>query len=575
MPPTARPQALWAQLRQHRQTLVPLLLVLLSGLSLLAVAAVVGMFMLTAKTPSNLLFFNLILAAATAIVGLTLAPTALRTSAQLPHTARVPTPKAIAPDFETILSALPLPLYLRNRQGDVVFVNDALAALYQSTPQQLVDVVTADGRVRRLRDRELFTPESLADDGDWISEVDGEARRFRLVNQPLDTLADPLELVIAYDITEPHRLQLQLQFSQRLESLGTLASGLAHDFNNLLTPILGYSSLLLDSDAIAAHRDKLQAIADAAFKARRVSKQMLAFSGRQRLAAQRERIELATAAEEIEAFIAATVPKQLTLRRRVLRPAAVLMDAGELNQVLLNLATNAVQALGTTSGTVSIEVDALEPGNARLPTVLRSIPCALISVSDTGPGMSEQLQQHIFEPFFTTKDDGDGSGLGLSIARDIVRQNHGELRCTSSPGEGARFDLFLPALPRQQHESEVPESVLVVEEQPVVLAYLRDVLIAMGYNVQGTRSASEALTLLDRQPNHWRLLVLGSTARGSEPLERIEALAAEQPRLLVLPLDGAEKSHASNRQRRNGIRSETVIDIHRALHDAFATLAAA
>jgi len=249
---------------------------------------------------------------------------------------------------------------------------------------------------------------------------------------------------ISRNITERKRLEEQLRQSQKMEAIGQLAGGIAHDFNNLLTIILGYSELLgvriAEGDEL---RESVDAISDAATRAAELTRQLLAFGRKSML--QPRLLDLnATITDTsrmLGRLLGLPVRCELVLSDRIGR---VRVDPGQLNQVLINLAVNARDAMPN-GGTLTIRtmaVDLDESNSARLE--LTPGPYVLIEVVDTGIGMSADVRAHIFEPFFTTKGIGTGTGLGLAMVFGIVRQSGGSIDVQSEPGCGATFRIHLP-----------------------------------------------------------------------------------------------------------------------------------
>ena len=278
-----------------------------------------------------------------------------------------------------IINQLPYPIFALDDQGQVLFVNAALADLYHTTPAKLVQS-NLDGHLRRLNSEDLLTrPSGNAEGEEWLTTLDGEERRYLVQRLPFQSQIEG-ELVVAVDVTELHKLQLQLQFSQRLEVLGTLAGGIAHDFNNLLTPILGYSSILLESDLEPRHRDKIQAIATAANRARKVARQMLSFSRQHDDFDAKERIDLSAVVQEAATFMRASVPPNIDIQTEILDSPWINADSGQIHQVLVNLCTNATQAIEAPSGSVILRCREVLAGDPALPTLLRHSDCALVEV---------------------------------------------------------------------------------------------------------------------------------------------------------------------------------------------------
>ena len=266
---------------------------------------------------------------------------------------------------------------------------------------------------------------------------------------------------------EQKALQSQLSQSQKMEALGTLAGGVAHDFNNILAAILGNADLArqdLPHDAPA--RESLHEISTAARRGRELVRQILAFSRQQ--PAERTRVDVAAILSETCGLMRAAMPSQVQLVHECHPDTpAILADATQLGQVLINLGTNAVHALEGQAGRVECQLDGLPGDDARLPPEV-ALACAeagvgavRLRVSDNGCGMDEAVRSRIFEPFFTTKAVGRGTGLGLPVVLGIVQVHGGAIEVESQPGQGTTFTLYFPAAP-----DEPPTQTLVVPDIP-------------------------------------------------------------------------------------------------------------
>jgi PAS domain S-box-containing protein len=248
-----------------------------------------------------------------------------------------------------------------------------------------------------------------------------------------------------HDVTEiraaqarEKELERQLMHSQKLEALGTLAGGVAHDLNNTLVPILALSKLALDElPESSVARSDIETIVQASQRARDLVKQILAFSRKQDLV--KQEVDFAQVTRDALHMLRASVPTTIQIVDQILDVPPVFGDPGELHQVVVNVVTNAAQAIGRDVGRVTVRLWAAselsgEPGSA-----------VWLSITDTGCGMDEATLDRIFEPFFTTKDVGDGTGLGLSVVHGIVTRHGGTITVRSKPGEGSEFTLTLPA----------------------------------------------------------------------------------------------------------------------------------
>jgi signal transduction histidine kinase/CheY-like chemotaxis protein len=350
-------------------------------------------------------------------------------------------------------------------------------------------------------------------------------------------------VVIAEDVTEKERLRLQLQQSQRLESLGRLAGGVAHDFNNLLAVILGYAAFI-EARGGASESDAAE-VRKAGERASRLTRQLLAFARRE--VPRPTVLDLTGVVLEMEQLLRRTLGRHVALETSLAPDLwPILADYGQLEQVLLNLAVNARDAMpdgGTmTLDTENVDVDAayvgarpdLEPGRY-----------VRLRVSDTGVGMDAATAARAFEPFFTTKPKGQGTGLGLATIHGIVTAAGGHVQIYSEPGLGTTFTILLPAtdapVPERPPAAETPapgggETILVVEDEPAMLAVTRRILETNGYEVLAAASGPEAIELARETPIDLLLTdVVMPQMLGKEVAERVSAV---RPGVQVLFMSG-------------------------------------
>jgi signal transduction histidine kinase/ActR/RegA family two-component response regulator len=341
------------------------------------------------------------------------------------------------------------------------------------------------------------------------------------------------------------RLEGQLRHSQKLEAVGQLAGGVAHDFNNLLTAIITCARLI-EQDLPEGHPSRADAveILEAGGRAGSLTRQLLAFSRRQQLAP--EVLEVAATVRELTRMLRRLLGERVELVVICRAPGTVLADPGQLEQVIVNLAVNARDAMPR-GGRLTIEVaevapEALEVGDQGLPPG----PLVVISVRDSGSGMTEEVQRRIFEPFFTTKEEGRGTGLGLSTVYGIVAQSGGAIRVRSAPGQGAEFRVYLPrhaglpepAAARPAAAGGGREVVLVVEDDEVLRQLARRVLTAASYVVLDAPGAEQALALLGRHGGTIDLLLTDVVMPGEGGPRLAQRLGQAHPGLRVLFMSG-------------------------------------
>jgi two-component system, cell cycle sensor histidine kinase and response regulator CckA len=350
-----------------------------------------------------------------------------------------------------------------------------------------------------------------------------------------------------FDITAHKRVEEQLRQSQKMEAVGKLAGGVAHDFNNLLTAIQGHAELLLmDHASDTQVHEEAQQIRAAARRAATLTRQLLAFSRRQLL---RPRLfeldgEMIEMTRALGHLLGAGVEVEIQLDA----PGAhVLADPGQIEQVVLNLVLNArdaIQERGKVRIETGVRVSAPYEQGWNGPPVPHG-SYVILAVSDDGTGMDGEVRERIFEPFFTTKDQGSGSGLGLSTVYGIVRQSGGWIQVHTQPGEGSRFEIYLPraAAPGQGKAEEDRRNrrgstVLLVEDEPSVRTLARKILEREGYRVVEAGDGEEALRKLEEQPETTDLVLTDVVMPRMSGIELAERLGEARPELPVIFMSG-------------------------------------
>jgi two-component system cell cycle sensor histidine kinase/response regulator CckA len=350
---------------------------------------------------------------------------------------------------------------------------------------------------------------------------------------------------ITTDITEHKYLEEQLRQAQKMESLGRLAGGMAHDFNNLMTAVLGHASFAATSlPEEHEARAELEEIRKAALRASELTRQLLAFARRQ-LVAPRV-VDVNELMVSLDGLLRRLIGEDVELSSFLAgEPLCARIDPSQLEQVLVNLAVNARDAMPSGGRLVLVTAEASLP-DERHPA-LPAGRYVRVSVSDTGHGIAPELFDHLFEPFFTTKEWGRGTGLGLATCYGIVRQCGGHIEVESAPGAGARFDVYLPRVegpasaPAAAAEGRLPrgwETVLLVEDERSVRAVTSRILRAQGYRVIEAGDGVEALTLVARNPGPIHLLVADVVMPRMGGIELAERLRAVRPETRVLHVSG-------------------------------------
>jgi PAS domain S-box-containing protein len=367
---------------------------------------------------------------------------------------------------------------------------------------------------------------------------DGSVVDVEVLALPFETEGGVTLQVTARDITqrriaeaEREALEAALRQSQKLEAVGTLAGGIAHDFNNILSAIVGNTRLLLE-DLSEAHPGWRSAkeIRSATHRARDLVKRLMAFSRQQE--SQRSAIPLAPLITEVQHMLRATIPAGIELTVRVPPDTpAILADATQIHQVLLNLSTNAWQAMPTSTGRIELNVTTLSEEEARAQSgapLHGASHYVCIEVLDTGAGMSGETLEHIFEPFFTTKQPGEGSGLGLAVVHGIVQTHKGAITVTSRPGEGTSFFVYLPACeaPPASFESAqravmrgTEQHVLYIDDEEPLVFLVQRTLERAGYRCTGEMNTARAIEIVRHAPDSFDLVITDLNMPGMSGLD--------------------------------------------------------
>jgi PAS domain S-box-containing protein len=410
--------------------------------------------------------------------------------------------------------------------------------------------------IERARERmgEAFARPGRAVEGEYrIRHADGTWRTFAAVGR---SVAGDAQLIInSRDVTDQRALEVALRQSQKIEAVGRLSGGIAHDFNNLLTAMKGYGSILQESDLIGdEERNHLREMMKAVDRATRLTKQLLAFSRQQAVTLRPVQLnQLVTSMFGLlQHMLGETVRIDLRLAADDLE---ILADTGMIEQVLLNLAVNARDAMGE-GGTLTVATafrDLSEADAALLGAGASAGAQAKLTVADTGCGIAPEILQRIFEPFFTTKAIGHGTGLGLAMVHGIVRQHGGAIVVASLPGRGATFDIYLPIhrpaarLPRDAAPEAAlggrprggAETILVVEDEASVRDLVTLVLTRFGYTTLTASDGAGALVLWGRHRDRIRMLVTDAVMPGGlSGTDLARRILQENPDLPVICMSG-------------------------------------
>ena len=366
------------------------------------------------------------------------------------------------------------------------------------------------------------------------------------------------------DITEGRQMEEQLRQSQKMEAVGQLAGGVAHDFNNILTVIAGYATILkMDLLGKKEQGEVVEQIITASERAAQLTRGLLAFSRKQAMAPRR--VDLNEIVQHVEKFLVRIIGEDIRLATEIsAEPLPVFVDKGQIEQILINLAANARDAM-TTGGcfTIGTGLKVLDDSFSR--GHLLGVPgrYAVITVADTGLGMDEETQKRIFEPFFTTKELGKGTGLGMAIVYGIVQQHKGFIEVVSAPGTGSTFKVYLPIVEESQiaHFEAIAqaipavgnETILVAEDDPDVRNLVEMVLRKFGYQVLLAADGQEAVTAFLAHRDRIGLILMDIIMPHKNGVEAVAEIRLLQPEVKVLFISGYTAEFVQSRGMEAGV----------------------
>jgi PAS domain S-box-containing protein len=348
------------------------------------------------------------------------------------------------------------------------------------------------------------------------------------------------------DVTEREEKEAQLRQSQKLETIGTLAGGIAHDFANTLSPIIGYARMLKDELTAGKLRNYVDEILAAGDRARQLVRQILTFSRRSEQ--QRRHISFPVAVEEALRLVRFSLPATVELQTHIdLEAGTVLADETQIHQVMMNLCTNAHQAMQPDGGTLTVIVERedVHMANSAAYGSLGVGSYVRLTVRDTGHGMDKNTLERVFEPFFTTRSATEGTGLGLSVAHGIVANHGGDMIARSEIGKGTSFHVWFPRVPDAPEEFDVnaaapllggDQCILLVDDDHAVARVLSEMLSKMGYRVTTVFDPAEALARIRIAPGSFDLLITDQTMPGMTGLQLAAAARRlnEDMRIIVM-----------------------------------------
>jgi PAS domain S-box-containing protein len=416
-------------------------------------------------------------------------------------------------------------------------------------------------------------PEERNASGKKITRSDGEVRKLVSKSETLyDEDGQPVCVIgFAQDVTdrcreeeERRQLETQLRRAQKLESLGALAGGIAHDFNNILTPLYGYTELVMQElDRKSRPYEDLTHVMKAAERGKELVKQILAFS--RQIEHERKPLLLHHIVNEVVKLLRATVPPNVEIvKERAPEVDAVVADPVQIHQVVMNLCVNAYHAMRKDGGELSVKISVVEvdPSQSAELVDLNAQKYVLLQVRDTGVGMSESVRQRVFEPFFTTKPSGEGTGLGLSVSRQIVHDHGGTITVKSTEGAGSEFSVYLPLAKMQTTDPLTERSepargngkILFVDNEQEIAELAEEMLTRLGYRVVIALNTDAALAKLAEDPG-FDVVITDQVMPIKSGLQLAAEIRASGRTMPIILLTGDGIGLSDEIVRRNGINA--------------------
>ena len=472
-----------------------------------------------------------------------------------------------------LIESIPDLIWLKDSEGIYLACNSMFEQFFGAKEAEIVGKSDYDFVSRELadffrdHDKKAMAVGKPSSNLEWITFAsDGHRALLNTIKTPMFDADGVLlgVLGIGRDVTEYQKLEEQLRQAQKMEAIGTLAGGIAHDFNNILTAILGYGELVLEQlpPDSQLHEEQGQVIR-AGKRASELVKQILTFSRRSEQ--QLQPLQIQFVVKEALKLLRASIPSSIEIRQDVdVNCGPVLADPVQIHQVVMNLSTNAYQAMRETGGLLKVSLSTQVVEEASIMPDLHPGPHVCLEVADTGCGMDSAVQARIFEPYYTTKGKGEGTGLGLALVHGIVTGLGGVVHVYSEPGQGTTFKVYLPLIAGGASEvvagkGVIPaggdESILVVDDEEVLARWEQRVLTGLGYRVTIFTDSREALQAFRAKPEDFDLVLTDMTMPELNGAELAREMIGIRPGMPVILCSGFSTLIDAGEARALGIRA--------------------
>ena len=464
-------------------------------------------------------------------------------------------------------------IFVLDSDNHITYWNKSAERIYGWTATEAIGKSVVELLFKGVVTQQLVkTIKSVNERGEWVGELEEYTKDGKTVtvqgrgNLIRDEQGRPISrLIINTDITEKKKLETQFLRSQRMEGIGALAGGIAHDLNNILAPLLVSVQVLKEKVTDEDGQKLLDALEANVKRGARLVKQVLSFS--RGVTGQRVPVHPKHIAHEMQQFFLETFPKSVEVQYHMAADLwTIIGDPTQLQQVLLNLCVNARDAMPN-GGKLSMQMENMmfDEYYADLNPEAKVGPYVCITVTDTGTGISKEIQEKIFDPFFTTKEPGNGTGLGLSTTLAIVKNHGGFIHCHSAPGKGSQFEIYFPASSRQVVEDDVTaeksqplrghnELVLVVDDEEPVRKIAQKTLERFGYRVLLAADGAEAVSLYAPRQQEISAVITDMVMPIMDGPATISALKTINPDVKIVTTSGMASDSSIARAKDAGVQ---------------------
>ena len=381
-----------------------------------------------------------------------------------------------------------------------------------------------------------------------------------------DEKFQPIGIMASFiDVTKRKRLETQLRQAQKMDAMGTLAGGIAHDFNNILSSVIGYTEIALGGVPKGSLLESnLQEVFKAGRRARSLVKQIIAFSRQSEL--ERKPIKISPIIKETLKFLRSSIPSTIDIHQNIGTDLdTVLADPTQIDQILINLCTNAAHAMQKNGGTLEVNLTNVKLDLDFKPrhSDMTSGPHIRLSVSDTGHGMSKKVLERIFDPYFSTKEKSEGTGLGLAVVHGVVKSLGGTITVYSDPGKGSTFNVYLPTFeggvkPETEIEESIPtgnECILFIDDEQPIVNLSKQMLESLGYEVVTKTNSIDALSLIQAKPEKFDLIITDMSMPNMTGEKLAQELMHIVPNIPIILCTGFNKMITEEKAKATGIRA--------------------